>query len=70
VCHAERQAFAHKVICQISCIGKILAYSFTHSIHINGHGFNHVAVNSKRKFQRVNGVKEAFLIFLQIFVVG
>ena len=68
--HAERQTFAYKVIRQIRRVGKVLADSFAHTVNINRHGFNHIAVNRQAEFQGINGIKEAFLVLLQILVVG
>ena len=41
-----------------------------HPIRFHRHGGDHVFINLQSKFHRIHGIEEAFLVFLQIFIVG
>ena len=66
---AERQSFPDQIVCQIRSIGKIVRHRPPHPVSIYRHGSDHVPVDLKRKLHRVNGIKQAFLVFLQIFII-
>ena len=66
----EGQALAHQIIGQIGGIGKVMSHSLGHLIHIHSHGENHITIYCQSEFYRVDSVKEALLVLLQILVIG
>ena len=69
VCLPEGQSLFDKVIGQICRIGKILTDSLAHIVLVDFHPAHHLGINSQTELHGINGIKQAFLIFLQILVI-
>ena len=70
MCLTEGQSLAYQIVSQVGGIGEILAHSLRHLVHINRHRQNHITINSQREFNGVDSVEEAFLILLQVLIIG
>ena len=49
---------------------EVMGYSLSHLVHIHSHGENHITINGQGEFHGVDSIKEAFLVLLQILIIG
>ncbi len=67
---AERHAFFHQIVGEIGRRGIALRRGATHRLFVDADATNHVSVDPQGRTQGVHGVKQRFLVFLVVLVVG
>ena len=67
---SERHAFLYEVVGKVGGVGEVFRDSAFHDVAFDRHAAQESGINGEAEFHRVNGVEHAFLIFLQILVVG
>ena len=67
---AERNPFAHQVICRISSIGKSAHGALFHDIFVEFHATEHTGKERNTCQSRVDRIKSGLLVFLHVFVVS
>ncbi len=66
----ERHTLLHQVVGKIRCIGEILCHGTPHNVLANLHATKDAGINSQAELDSVDGIKDAFLVLLQIFIIS
>ena len=66
----EGQAFLGQVVGHIRRIGKVAFQDFPHVLAIDGHLVDHGGIDGQGELQIIDGIEDAFFIFLHVLVVG
>ena len=67
---AERHALLHEIIREVRGVGEVLCHRSLHDFLAHFHAADNLRVDGEAELDRVDGVKDAFLVLLQILVVG
>ena len=70
VCFSERHAFLHEVVGKVGGVGEVFRDGAFHDVAFDRHAAQECCVDGEAEFHRVDGVEHAFLVLLQILVVG
>ena len=67
---SERHAFLHEVVSKVGGVGEVFRDGAFHDVAFDRHAAQERGVDGEAEFHRVDGVEHAFLVLLQILVVG
>ena len=66
----ERQAFLRKVVRHVGRIREVTFKDLAGVIAIDSHSRDHAGIDIEGEVQGIQGIKDAFLIFLHVLVIG
>ena len=66
----ERQSLLGQVVRQVGGIDEAALSRLEHGVFVGLHGLNHGDEGGQAHFDAVDRVKQAFLVFLHVLVIG
>ena len=67
---AEGHALFHEVIGEVRGVGEVFADCFEHDVAFYFHAADELSVDGEAEFDCVDGIEQAFFVFLKVFVVS
>ena len=67
---SERHAFLHEVVGKVGGVGEVFRDGALHDVLLDRHAAKECGVDGEAELHGIDGVEHAFLVFLQILVVG